>query len=53
MLGIVDPLGYVAIAFLLVLTPGPATVYILSRGYQLGCRPASLRLLAAPWAISV
>lgn len=36
MLGISDPLGYVTIAFLLVLTPGPATVYILSRGYQRG-----------------
>jgi leucine efflux protein len=36
MLGISDPIGYVTIAFLLVLTPGPATVYILSRGYQRG-----------------
>lgn len=36
MLGIADPIGYVTIAFLLVLTPGPATVYILSRGYQRG-----------------
>jgi leucine efflux protein len=45
MLGIADPLGYVAIAFLLVLTPGPATVYILSRGYQLGL-PAGFVALA-------
>jgi leucine efflux protein len=36
MLGISDPIGYVTVAFLLVLTPGPATVYILSRGYQFG-----------------
>jgi leucine efflux protein len=36
MLGIADPIGYVTVAFLLVLTPGPATVYILSRGYQFG-----------------
>jgi leucine efflux protein len=36
MLGIANPIGYVTIAFLLVLTPGPATVYILSRGYQRG-----------------
>jgi len=36
MLGIADPIGYVTIAFLLVLTPGPATVYILSRSYQRG-----------------
>ncbi|HVJ43225.1 MAG TPA: LysE family transporter [Dongiaceae bacterium] len=45
MLGIADPLGYVTIAFLLVLTPGPATVYILSRGYQLGL-PAGFTALA-------
>jgi len=36
MLGISDPIGYATVAFLLVLTPGPATVYILSRSYQFG-----------------
>lgn len=36
MLGIADPIGYLTIAFLVVLTPGPATVYTLSRNYQLG-----------------
>jgi leucine efflux protein len=45
MFGISDPFGYVTIAFLLVLTPGPATVYILSRGYQFGL-PAGFTALA-------
>ena len=45
MLGISDPIGYVTIAFLLVLTPGPATVYILSRGYQFGLASGFTALL--------
>ena len=45
MFGITDPLGYVTIAFLLVLTPGPGTIYILSRAYQHGL-PAGFIALA-------
>lgn len=45
MLGIANPIGYVTLAFLLVLTPGPGTVYILSRGYQRGL-PAGFIALA-------
>ena len=45
MLGIADPLGYVTVAFLLVLTPGPGTIYILSRASQYGL-PAGFLALA-------
>jgi len=34
--GISDPLSYTAAALLLVLSPGPATVYVLSRAYYYG-----------------